>query len=167
MCASLVAYSCTRDCERWLQSGSNFSLGLSRFQFCPPVLSPFALPQLSCCLSFGFLHTRARARPREREREREREGGELVYVHAYAAYRFGRSTDICWLAFGRDYPVSKPSVFLSLSELQQVQFTSIGTKRMQKWIGRHERLTSRQPTRKKNTMPRATKADSWPRTTIE
>ena len=77
MCASLVAYSCTRDCERWLQSGSNFSLGLSRFQFCPAVLSPFALPQLSCCLSFGFLHTRARARPREREREG---GGESWYM---------------------------------------------------------------------------------------
>lgn len=36
---------------------------------------------------------------------------------------------------------SKPSSVL-LSELRQVQFTSIGTKRMQKWIGRHERVTN-------------------------
>lgn len=68
---------------------------------------------------------------------------------------------------------SKPTVFLSLSpslslfELQQVQFTSIGTKRMQKWIGRHERLTSLGPMRKKghNAAREQSERESWPRTT--
>lgn len=62
-------------------------------------------------------------------------------VHACTSYRFGRSRGHLLTGVWSGLP--KPSRFSSLSlplfELQQVQFTSIGTKRMQKWIGRHER----------------------------
>lgn len=79
-----------------------------------------------------------------------------AYVSAHVCVRVRRVVSDVVRAFADWHLVeitrSKPSALLS--ELQQVQFTGIGTKRMQKWIGRHERLTNWGWPRKKDTMMR-------------
>lgn len=112
VCAIRGAHSRTRDCDAVAK----------RFEFLPPPSSP-SLP-----LSVSF-----------RSPATGETGGVCTRARRIVSDVAG---DICWLAFGRDYPnlLGFPlSLSLPLFELQQVQFTSIGTKRMQKWIGRHER----------------------------